>query len=576
MKKHFKIKTKRAACLSAMFLFLALCSEAQLFEKKQYPSQYFQWPVGATIGIVANFGELRNNHFHMGLDCRTDQVENKPVYAAAEGYVAKIKIEPSGFGRAIYINHPNGLTTLYAHLNDFNPELEAYVKQQQYDVEKWNIFIDIPPSLFPVNKGELIAYSGNTGGSQGPHLHFEIRDTKTDKVLNPLLFDMPITDHISPSIIRLAIYDRTKSTYEQTPRIMTLKKADGVYVPENGNLTVNTPKVSFAITAFDQYSGSTNQNGIYQAVMLDNYRPISGFQIDSISYAETRYMNANIDFRLKYTGGPYLQHLSRLPGNSSAIYKADQSDGVLDLTDEKEHYILISVSDPNGNTSHVRFRISMSGLSPKIQGIAANTENLFQPGFVNIFENDHLQFYLGEDAIYDSFHFKYNESRDNQGKTTYQVHNPSIPLQNYFTLRIKESFSPADTGKIVMQRFYGAKSDYAKANFEDGWYKASFREMGNFKLILDNTPPAVSPMGFSDNMNAAKLKRILFVVTDNTKEIKQFTALLDGEWLRFTNDKGRNFIYNFDEKCPVGNHELRIIAEDLVGNKTTKTYHFTR
>jgi hypothetical protein len=532
--------------------------------------------VGAAIGIVANFGELRNNHFHMGLDCRTDQVENKPVYAAAEGYIAKIKIEPSGFGRAIYINHPNGLTSLYAHLNNFNPELEAYVKEQQYDLEKWNIFIDIPPSLFPVSKGELIAYSGNTGGSQGPHVHFEIRDTKTDKVLNPLLFDMPITDHIAPSIIRLAIYDRTKSTYEQTPRIMTLKKADGVFVPENGNLTVNTPKVSFAITAFDQYSGSTNQNGIYQAVMLDNYRPISGFQIDSFSYAETRYMNANIDFRLKYTGGSYLQHLSRLPGNLSPIYKADQSDGVLDLTDEKEHYILISVSDPNGNTSHVRFRISMSGLSPKIQGIAANTENLFQPGFVNIFENDHIQFYLGEDAIYDSFHFKYNESRDNQGKPIYQVHNPSIPLQNYFNLRIKESFSMSDTGKIVMHRFYGAKSDYAKANFENGWYKASFREMGNFKLILDNTPPSVSPMGFSDNMNAAKLKRILFVVTDNTKEIKRFTALLDGQWLRFTNDKGRNFIYNFDEKCPVGPHELQIIAEDLVGNKTTKTYHFTR
>ena len=165
------------------FSILFNSATAQVFPAKNYPKGYFQWPVIAKHALVANFGELRPNHYHMGLDCRTDQIENVPVVAAADGYIAKVKIEPYGFGRCIYINHPNGFTTLYAHLNNFYPELEKYITEQQYKLESWKVFLDIPANLFPVKKGQFIAYSGNTGGSQGPHTHFEIRDTKTDKVL---------------------------------------------------------------------------------------------------------------------------------------------------------------------------------------------------------------------------------------------------------------------------------------------------------------------------------------------------------------------------------------------------------
>ncbi len=306
------------ACICFCVFFLSQSpAHSQLFPNKNYPQNYFRWPVGAAVGIAANFGELRPNHYHMGLDARTEKRVNLPVYAAAGGYVAKVKIEPFGFGRCIYINHPNGTTTLYAHLNDFFPELEEYVKDQQYKLQQWRVFLDIPKDLFPVSKGDLIAYSGNTGGSQGPHLHFEIRDTKTDKVLNPLLFGFPIYDKTPPDIIRLAMYDRCISTYEQSPKMIALKKINGVYEPVIGNIVVNTDKISFAITAYDRYSGSTNQNGIYKAVMFDNNVPVSGFEMDSISYDETRYLNAHIDHSFKGKGGPYLQHLSNLPGNSS-------------------------------------------------------------------------------------------------------------------------------------------------------------------------------------------------------------------------------------------------------------------
>src|SRR6195952_245837 len=251
--------------VSLVFILLInITSYAQIFPAKNYPKGYFSWPVDAQKGLAANFGELRPNHYHMGLDCRTDQKENRPVMAAADGYIAKVKIEPFGFGRCIYINHPNGFTTLYAHLNNFNPALEKYITEQQYNLRSWSVFLDIPPTLFPVKKGDFIAYSGSTGGSQGPHTHFEIRDTKTDKVLNPLLFGFPIADNIAPDILRLAVYDRRISVYDQAPKIYALKKVNGIYTPAGGKINVTSNEVSFAITAWDRYTGSTNQNGIYK------------------------------------------------------------------------------------------------------------------------------------------------------------------------------------------------------------------------------------------------------------------------------------------------------------------------
>ena len=203
---------------------ITLNASAQFFPPKNYPQNYFSWPVAAVKALSANFGELRPNHYHMGFDCRTDQKQNLPVVAAADGYITKVRIEPFGFGRSIYINHPNGLTTLYAHLNEFYPELEKYVKEQQYKLKSWKVNLDIPQNLFPVKKDSLIAFSGNTGSSQGPHLHFEIRDTKTEKVLNPGLFGFGVPDSIPPDIYRLAIYDRRVSTYEQSPKLYLLKK----------------------------------------------------------------------------------------------------------------------------------------------------------------------------------------------------------------------------------------------------------------------------------------------------------------------------------------------------------------
>lgn len=567
-------------------VFLSLISTlsfAQVFAVKNYPKGYFVWPVEAKKALAANFGELRPNHYHMGLDCKTDQSENRIVMAAADGYIAKVKIEPYGFGRCIYINHPNGLTTLYAHLNDFYPALEKYITEQQYKLQSWKVFLDLPAGLFTVKKGQFIAYSGNTGGSQGPHVHFEIRDTKTEKVLNPALFGFPIPDNIAPDILRLAVYDRCISTYEQSPKFYPLKKANGVYTVPAALMTVNTDKVSFAITAYDRYTGSTNKNGIYQAVLYDNEQPVTGFQLDSISYDETRYLNAHVDYKLRGSGGSWVQHLSRLPGYPQSVYKDFAGDGIINLEDEAVHPIKIEVKDAEGNTSVLKFAIQRGGVHrpENVADTAAAYQQMeFHPGFVNVFENNKISFYLPPNALYDSIRFKYKETVTAGGNTIFQVHNGNVPVHGMFPIKIKNT-STARPDKMVMYRSWGDKTDYAKAipvsmGNENNWYQAGFRAFGNFQLLTDTVAPTIVPVGIKEGMKAAKLKRIAFVVKDNTEELANFNAYLDGKWLRFSNDKGRTFIYKFDENCSPGAHELKISVEDCVGNKAERTYHFTR
>ena len=570
------------------FLFLLLLffysnSFAQLFPVKNYPKGYFIYPVEAKIGLAANFGELRPNHYHMGLDCRTNQVQNKSVKAAADGYVAHVRVEPFGFGRAIYINHPNGLTTLYGHLNDFYPALEKYVKEQQYKLQSWQVFLDIPAGMFPVKQGQFIAFSGNAGGSQGPHCHFEIRDTKTDKVLNPLLFGLPIPDNVPPTILRLAMYDRCVSTYSQSPKMFSLKKVKEGYTTVEPVIPVNTDKVSFGISANDKYTGSPNPNGIYEAVLYFDEHPVVGLQIDSITYDETRYVNAHIDYKTRAAGGPFIEHLSRLPGYPEGIYKDFSGDGVIELTDDAVHQVKIVVKDTYGNTSTLNFKIKKgliheNGLEK--EAASYHDQQEFHPGFVNIFENENVQLILKPEALYDSFAFVHSTKSVNSPNSFSDINviaSGLIPVHNYFTLRIKANKPiPSDLrDKMLIKRTWGDKTEVVKATGERDWFTAHFRSFGNFELIADDEPPVIAG-GFHDNADLSKASRIVFIPKDNNDEIKNFRAELDGKWLMFTNDKGKLFIYKFDEMCSRGPHELRISVQDEAGNTTEKILHFTR
>jgi hypothetical protein len=342
-------------------------------------------------------------------------------------------------------------------------------------------------------------------------------------------------------------------------------------VPSIINLYTN--KVSFAITAYDRYSGSTNQNGIYEADLFCDDKPVVGFQLDSIAYDETRYLNAHIDYKLRNSGGPFLQHLSRLPGYTNGIYKEVSGDGVIDISDNETHAVKIQVKDTEGNTSLLEFAIKSSG-SAALNSVPASAA-IFKPAFLNVFENNMLSLYLPENNLYDSIYFTAKQIQPNKGFVAYQLQNGNIPVHGMFPVKIKNT-NPAFQDKIVMHRWWNNKNDYTAATKEGDWFKASFRYFGNVELMEDKSPPTINPIGFRDGMNMSKQNRIAFVIIDNTEELRNFQALLDGKWLRFSNDKGKTFIYKFDEHCPPGEHVLKISVEDVVGNKAERIYRFVR
>lgn len=544
---------------------LSLSAQSVVYEKG-----YFRYPLDVQRKLNANFGEMRPNHFHMGLDLFTLRQENLPVYAAADGYISKIKIETGGFGNAIYIAHPNGTTTLYAHMNGFYTALARYIREQQYKLESWSIDIDIPKGVLPVRKGDFIGPSGNTGASQGPHVHFEIRETATDKCLNPLLFGFPIPDAVPPQIHRLAIYDRRKSIYEQSPILVpVVRVGSGQYRASVPNL--NTDLVQIAIQATDQMSGVPNQNGIYKTILKANGKTVAGFTIDRISYDETRYLNAHIDHRYKASGGAYLQFLSPLRGDKLEIYPYNKPGAAISVQTGKPLDCNLEVFDSEGNSSELSFTLESNGTN----AYHPSSSLVMRADEANVFENELVEVYVPEGMIYDSLNFRYSKLAavgGNAYSSIHQVHDPKIPVHGGLKIRIRPEVpvSYALRDKMLIRLKTNTRTYLKKATWSVDKFSAEFRDFGSFQLIADEVPPVVSGI-----VNGRIGSRITAFVKDNNGVIKNFRGEIDGKWVLFQ-PHGSNYTYIVDEKCTPGEHILKISVEDEAGNKTVQQYKITR
>ncbi len=557
--------------LLLLFSYETLCG--QVFPLTKYPQNLFRNPLDIPISLAANFGELRANHYHMGLDIRTAHRENLPVYAAADGYVDRIIVEPFGFGQAIYLRHPGGFYTVYGHINSFYPALSDFIRQIQYRREEWGVALTFQPNQFPVKKGEIIAYSGNRGGSQGPHLHFEIRRAPEDVNLNPLLFGLPVKDDVAPVFRRLALYNRAVSLYEQSPQVVPVKRKGTHF--GTAPVIVHFPEVGVGINGFDTQSGSMNPNGIYQAELYDNGIAVAAFRMNEISYAETRGINAHIDYRTWSIGGAYYQLMFRLPGYAKSIY-SQRGDAIVSLADRRPHLIRIIARDQGGNSSVLE---TLVRFEPPVSPRPVADGNMAWPGIPVTVDSADGGFSLGTTSLYDSVHIAYRISSVTTPMVVSRLHrigSTQVAVADSVRVRIRLSVPVTDRRQVLMQRFDAGESEIKRPQWTGDVAAAGFRYFGNFQLIRDTVPPVISFPGLKENANLQTATRLAVTVTDNLKKIHSFRATMDGKWLMFSNDKGRAFLYEFDEHCLPGNHELIVLAEDEAGNHSAASLHFTR
>ncbi len=572
MGKEKKYNTKYRFILIAL-LITAGC----YYYLHLYSGGYYSKPLHIPVELAADFGEVRENHFHLGLDIRTDGKENLSVYAAADGFISRITIEENGYGKALYITHTNGTTTLYAHLNHFTDELDEYVHAKQYHDECWQQDITLPANKFMVKRGQFIAYSGNTGTSEGPHLHFEIRDNHTGKNINPLTAGFTVTDNIAPVIHSLYCYNRTGSIYKSMAMPIDITGDNNNYHTAEKIVTVNCPRISFGIEAIDKNEVSKYRLGIYKACLYMDDAPRFCFTLNSFLNTDQRYVNACIDYPAWITSGKCIQYLCRLPGNRLPVFDSCRTDGILNLQDRKIHTIKIIVTDAAGNAAALNLKVQYDGAVIK-NNHAAHYKQLLLPGKTNHAETANAMVDFSSRAFYDTVPLTlYEEKEVDRNTASPAIHllDATIPVHDSFRVRVKTTLVQNNPLRkhVVMQLTNEKHSITAKGRWTGNSMLGYFMELGNVQLIIDTIAPEVVFTEGDKTLFAGDAKALHIVCKDNLGDIYFFRGELDGHWVLFEK-KGDRFTYFFDEHCKPGNHVLTITAGDKANNITQERYTF--
>jgi len=340
-----------------LFLFLLFVARGSA---QTYPQNYFSPPLDPPLIVVGTFGEIRQDHFHSGIDLSTQEMEGLPVMAAADGYVSRIKIDAEGFGKAIYITHPNGFVTVYGHLQKFTAPINEYVKKSQYEKQTFEIELYPKSKEYKVKKGEVIGYSGNTGSTSGPHLHFEIRDQETEEPINPLLFGLPLADTTKPVLQWVRVFPvREAGVVNKSDSAVTyeIMQTDGINYLNTTDYIQAVGLIGFGFGVTDHQEGSTSELGIYSAELYVDAQLAYVWHMDRFNFNDTRYVNAHIDYVSKERDGRIIERCFRLPGNHLNIYPDTTITGYQNFTEDIAHDIKFVAKDFKGNATQLEFQV---------------------------------------------------------------------------------------------------------------------------------------------------------------------------------------------------------------------------
>jgi hypothetical protein len=535
------------------------------------PAQEIVSPLDIPLLLSGNFGELRNDHFHSGVDFKTQGVTGLPVKAVKQGFISRISVSPYGYGRAVYIDHPDGTTSEYGHLDHFASKIESAVRDSQYLKESFAVNLYFTPDKFPLQQGEVFAFSGNTGGSGGPHLHFEFRDTQSERAIDPLpYFKNKVKDNVPPEIRGIMIFPQPGKGIvngsAENQAFSIVRNKDGRQtlsgsVKAWGNLGIG-------IKAYDKMTGTSNIYGVKEIILKVNGEEIYHSLMDGFSFDDTRYLNSFIDWKEWKENRSFFVKSFIDPGNYFDIYHSTHN-GIISVSEEKNYIINYILKDAFGNTSTLSFNIT--GEKAIVPGKKTG-DVLFSCGQDNTYDGNGIHLTIPWKNLYTNIYLKVRTTNGYSPFAPLYALGVKAPLHGYcpLTLDITKDTYP-DKGKYgIVSVSDNRISSWLGGKYENGKITAKIRELGQFTVVIDTIPPVVVPV---NSGKWAANRRIAFKISDDLSGVESYRGTLDGDFILFEYDpKSKSLFYVYDSKrMKTGAHTLVLTVTDGAGNRTNFT-----
>ncbi len=569
------MQRKTGSFIYVLFLSLTLGLTAGGYSQVDQSKTSFRSPLNIDLFLSGNFAEVRSNHLHSGIDIKTLGHTGEPVFAVEDAYVSRIKVEPGGYGKAVYLKHPNGYSSVYGHLKEYNPALAKYVKEQQYRLKSFRVDLFPKAGAFKFKKGEIIAYSGNSGSSEGPHLHFELRDSETENPLNPLLFPFDVKDTRPPVIYSINLYSLNGRQSLKNPVKLRVSGSNGRFYISNRQVIPVDEFVGFGIETIDFLNGSSNKCGVYSIMMYVDDKLYFHSQTDEFSFAESRYINSFIDYKEYQEKRSSMYKTFIDPNNQLSIFQFAMNKGVINFEDEEIHKIRFETEDVSGNLSTLEFKVRKDTtkflITPEQLPLYSA---YFHYAEANHFEEENLIIQIPSRALYTNLYFSYESKASPSGTYSrlHMIHNKNVALHKSYKLSIKPDHLPEELKPYaVIARL---NKDNQKSSIGGSWDNdylvASTRIFGNYAIAVDTIPPVIKPRNFTRGKDLLKAGQIKFTISDDFSGILSYRGEIDGKWVLFEWDPKNRLLYHDLSYRPLDStipHILNLEVVDGRGNK---------